>query len=89
MEKPCYGKPLEEHLTLSGREIAFPIEACVTVLLDCGLQEEVNLHCHYTHFSGFCILFHPETFIQILQSNTVTDIIKQIVVVLDLRLFKG
>ncbi|XP_067225672.1 rho GTPase-activating protein 44 isoform X3 [Chanodichthys erythropterus] len=40
VEKPCYGKPLEEHLTLSGREIAFPIEACVTVLLDCGLQEE-------------------------------------------------
>uniref|UniRef100_A0A8C1ZYV1 Rho GTPase activating protein 44 n=1 Tax=Cyprinus carpio TaxID=7962 RepID=A0A8C1ZYV1_CYPCA len=40
VEKPCYGKPLEEHLTLSGREIAFPIEACVTMLLDCGLQEE-------------------------------------------------
>uniref|UniRef100_A0A8C2EFN0 Rho GTPase activating protein 44 n=1 Tax=Cyprinus carpio TaxID=7962 RepID=A0A8C2EFN0_CYPCA len=44
VEKPCYGKPLEEHLTLSGREIAFPIEACVTMLLDCGLQEEVNMH---------------------------------------------
>lgn len=40
VEKPCYGKPLEEHLTLSGREIAFPVEACVTMLLDCGLQEE-------------------------------------------------
>ncbi|XP_055031769.2 rho GTPase-activating protein 44 isoform X2 [Misgurnus anguillicaudatus] len=40
VEKPCYGKPLEEHLCLSGREIAFPIEACVTMLLDCGLQEE-------------------------------------------------
>ncbi|XP_057214228.1 rho GTPase-activating protein 44 isoform X3 [Triplophysa rosa] len=40
VEKPCYGKPLEEHLSLSGREIAFPIEACVTMLLDCGLQEE-------------------------------------------------
>ncbi|XP_051529558.1 rho GTPase-activating protein 44-like isoform X2 [Myxocyprinus asiaticus] len=40
VEKPCYGKPLEEHLILSGREIAFPIEACVTTLLDCGLQEE-------------------------------------------------
>ncbi|XP_016144412.1 rho GTPase-activating protein 44 isoform X4 [Sinocyclocheilus grahami] len=40
VEKPCYGKPLEEHLTLSGREIAFPIEACVTMLLDYGLQEE-------------------------------------------------
>ncbi|XP_072567981.1 rho GTPase-activating protein 44-like isoform X6 [Paramormyrops kingsleyae] len=40
VEKPCYGKPLEEHLTISGREIAFPIEACVTMLLECGLQEE-------------------------------------------------
>ncbi|XP_061561341.1 rho GTPase-activating protein 44 isoform X4 [Phycodurus eques] len=39
-EKPCYGKPLEEHLELSGRDIAFPIEACVTMLLDCGMQEE-------------------------------------------------
>ncbi|XP_028332057.1 rho GTPase-activating protein 44-like isoform X8 [Gouania willdenowi] len=40
VEKPCYGKPLEEHLSLSGREIAFPIEACVTVLLECGIKEE-------------------------------------------------
>ncbi|XP_022518696.2 rho GTPase-activating protein 44 isoform X2 [Astyanax mexicanus] len=40
VEKPCFGKPLEEHLRLSGRDIAFPIEACVTMLLDCGLQEE-------------------------------------------------
>lgn len=43
MEKPCYGKPLEEHLALSGRDIAFPIEACVTMLLECGMQEEVNM----------------------------------------------
>ncbi|XP_060757680.1 rho GTPase-activating protein 44 isoform X6 [Neoarius graeffei] len=40
IEKPSYGKPLEEHLTLSGRDIAFPIEACVTMLLECGMQEE-------------------------------------------------
>ncbi|XP_023562119.1 rho GTPase-activating protein 44 isoform X3 [Octodon degus] len=40
VEKPSFGKPLEEHLTISGREIAFPIEACVTMLLECGLQEE-------------------------------------------------
>uniref|UniRef100_A0A672H9P6 Rho GTPase-activating protein 44 n=1 Tax=Salarias fasciatus TaxID=181472 RepID=A0A672H9P6_SALFA len=33
-------KPLEEHLALSGRDIAFPIEACVTMLLECGMQEE-------------------------------------------------
>ncbi|KAJ8246262.1 hypothetical protein GJAV_G00265600 [Gymnothorax javanicus] len=40
VEKPCFGKPLEEHLSLSGRDIAFPIEACVTMLLECGVQEE-------------------------------------------------
>ncbi|XP_041939892.1 rho GTPase-activating protein 44-like isoform X2 [Alosa sapidissima] len=40
VDKPCYGKPLEEHLALSGRDIAFPIEACVTMLLECGMQEE-------------------------------------------------
>ncbi|TRY86900.1 hypothetical protein DNTS_009021 [Danionella cerebrum] len=40
VEKPCFGRALDDHLNLSGREIAFPIEACVTTLLDCGLQEE-------------------------------------------------
>ncbi|XP_036857277.1 rho GTPase-activating protein 44 isoform X3 [Manis javanica] len=40
VEKPSFGKPLEEHLMISGREIAFPIEACVTMLLECGMQEE-------------------------------------------------
>ncbi|XP_034503174.1 rho GTPase-activating protein 44 [Ailuropoda melanoleuca] len=40
VEKPSFGKPLEEHLVTSGREIAFPIEACVTMLLECGMQEE-------------------------------------------------
>lgn len=42
VEKPSFGKPLEEHLMISGREIAFPIEACVTMLLECGMQEEVG-----------------------------------------------
>uniref|UniRef100_A0A8C8VKV0 Rho GTPase-activating protein 44 n=1 Tax=Pelusios castaneus TaxID=367368 RepID=A0A8C8VKV0_9SAUR len=40
IEKPSFGKPLDEHLAVSGREIAFPIEACVTMLLECGMQEE-------------------------------------------------
>ncbi|XP_041078286.1 rho GTPase-activating protein 44-like isoform X4 [Polyodon spathula] len=40
VEKPSYGKALEEHLSISCREIAFPIEACVTMLLECGMQEE-------------------------------------------------
>ena len=47
MEKPSFGKPLEEHLAVSGREIAFPVEACVTMLLECGMQEEVGpVSCH-------------------------------------------
>lgn len=33
---------MEEHLAISGREIAFPVEACVTMLLECGMQEEVG-----------------------------------------------
>uniref|UniRef100_A0A8C5CPK7 Rho GTPase activating protein 44 n=1 Tax=Gadus morhua TaxID=8049 RepID=A0A8C5CPK7_GADMO len=40
VEKPSFGKSLEDHLNISGREIAFPIEACVTMLLECGMQEE-------------------------------------------------
>uniref|UniRef100_A0A3P9N747 Rho GTPase-activating protein 44 n=1 Tax=Poecilia reticulata TaxID=8081 RepID=A0A3P9N747_POERE len=40
VEKPSFGKSLEEHLNISGREIAFPIEACVTMLLECGMEEE-------------------------------------------------
>uniref|UniRef100_A0A4W3JWC0 Rho GTPase-activating protein 44 n=1 Tax=Callorhinchus milii TaxID=7868 RepID=A0A4W3JWC0_CALMI len=40
IEKPSFGKSLEEHLTVSGRDIAFPVEACVTMLLECGMQEE-------------------------------------------------
>lgn len=51
VEKPSFGKSLEEHLNISGREIAFPIEACVTMLLECGMQEEVG-HTHtHTVFS--------------------------------------
>ncbi|XP_061433063.1 rho GTPase-activating protein 44-like isoform X1 [Lethenteron reissneri] len=38
--RPCYGQPLEEHLHLNRRDIAFPIEACVVALMDSGLQEE-------------------------------------------------
>lgn len=54
MEKPSFGKSLEEHLNISGREIAFPIEACVTMLLECGMQEEVEVtHTHrYTRHLG-------------------------------------
>lgn len=49
VEKPSFGKSLEEHLNISGREIAFPIEACVTMLLECGMQEEVEGTHTYTH----------------------------------------
>ncbi|XP_016341078.1 rho GTPase-activating protein 44-like [Sinocyclocheilus anshuiensis] len=55
VEKPCYGKLLEEHLTLSGREIAFPIEACVTMLLDYGLQEETFIWILHLYNLYICI----------------------------------
>lgn len=44
---------------LSGRDIAFPIEACVTMLLECGMQEEVrnnkcitSVRSHMTNAEG-------------------------------------
>lgn len=55
MEKPSFGKSLEEHLNISGREIAFPIEACVTMLLECGMQEEVDAQIRHT---GFLVQAH-------------------------------
>lgn len=50
-EKPAFGTPLEEHLKRSGREIALPIEACVMLLLETGMKEEVRVpwvpcRCH-------------------------------------------
>lgn len=41
MEKPAFGTGLDEHLKRSGREIALPIEACVMMLLETGMKEEV------------------------------------------------
>ncbi|XP_068071549.1 rho GTPase-activating protein 17b isoform X8 [Danio rerio] len=40
MEKPAFGTALEEHLKRTGREVALPIEACVMMLLETGMQEE-------------------------------------------------
>ncbi|XP_051570084.1 rho GTPase-activating protein 17-like isoform X3 [Myxocyprinus asiaticus] len=39
-EKPAFGTSLEEHLKRTSREIALPIEACVMMLLETGMQEE-------------------------------------------------
>ncbi|RXN02097.1 Rho GTPase-activating protein 17 [Acipenser ruthenus] len=41
-EKPAFGTALEEHLKRSSREIALPIEACVMMLLETGMKEEVG-----------------------------------------------
>lgn len=41
-EKPAFGTTLEEHLKRSNREIALPIEACVMMLLETGMKEEVR-----------------------------------------------
>ncbi|XP_058624540.1 rho GTPase-activating protein 17b isoform X3 [Onychostoma macrolepis] len=39
-EKPAFGTALEEHLKRTSREIALPMEACVMMLLETGMQEE-------------------------------------------------
>ncbi|KAG7222840.1 hypothetical protein INR49_016050, partial [Caranx melampygus] len=41
-EKPAFGTALEEHLKKSNREIALPIEACVMMLLETGMKEELE-----------------------------------------------
>ncbi|PSN49744.1 hypothetical protein C0J52_08486 [Blattella germanica] len=38
--KPMYGFPLEDHLRVTGRKVAFPIELCVCALLELGMEEE-------------------------------------------------
>ncbi|XP_071442292.1 rho GTPase-activating protein 44-like isoform X2 [Hetaerina americana] len=38
--KPVYGQPLKEHLRVTDRKIAFPIELCVCALLELGMEEE-------------------------------------------------
>ncbi|KAK7149715.1 hypothetical protein R3I94_009123 [Phoxinus phoxinus] len=42
--KKAFGTALEEHLKHTGREIALPIEVCVTMLQETGMQEE-GLFC--------------------------------------------
>ncbi|XP_076299361.1 rho GTPase-activating protein 44 isoform X1 [Lasioglossum baleicum] len=38
--KPVYGHPLEEHLRVTNRKIALPIQLCVSALLRLGMEEE-------------------------------------------------
>ncbi|CAK9803437.1 Rho GTPase-activating protein 17 [Anthophora quadrimaculata] len=38
--KPVYGFPLEEHLRVTNRKIALPIQLCVSALLRLGMEEE-------------------------------------------------
>lgn len=38
--EPVYGYPLEEHLRVTNRKIALPIQLCVSVLLRLGMEEE-------------------------------------------------
>jgi hypothetical protein len=37
-----YGVPLEEHLRVTGRDIALVLEVCVITLIEGGLDEEVS-----------------------------------------------
>lgn len=68
--KPVYGCPLEEHLQATGREIAFVIETCVSILYHEGLEEEglfriagsaaklKKLKVCFSHFSSTPALGH-------------------------------
>lgn len=38
--KPVFHLPLEEHLRVTNRKIAYPLELCVCVLLELGMEEE-------------------------------------------------
>ncbi|KAA8585057.1 hypothetical protein FQN60_003751 [Etheostoma spectabile] len=55
MEKPAFGMALEEHLKRSNREIALPMEACVMMLLETGMKEELKaaLDCSTSQLEEF------------------------------------
>lgn len=38
--KPIFGFPIEDHLRVTGRTIAYPIELCVCSLHELALEEE-------------------------------------------------
>lgn len=38
--KPVYGYPLDDHLRVTNRKIALPIQLCVSALLKLGMEEE-------------------------------------------------
>ena len=72
MEKPAFGTALEEHLKRSNREIALPLEACIMMLLETGMKEEVQmqkldpvvLSCYIrscSHQALTCVLGDPIT----------------------------
>ncbi|XP_063446296.1 SH3 domain-binding protein 1-like isoform X2 [Mytilus trossulus] len=41
--KPVYGLPLEEHLRVTGRDVALVIEACIVTIIEGGGMEEEGL----------------------------------------------
>ncbi|KAL1518052.1 hypothetical protein ABEB36_001735 [Hypothenemus hampei] len=38
--KKVFGVPLKEHLRVTGKRLAYPLEICITTLLDIGMHEE-------------------------------------------------
>lgn len=58
LEKPAFGTALEEHLKRSNRDIALPIEACVMMLLETGMKEEVGMADQKGNSpKSFCLFF--------------------------------
>ena len=56
MFRPVYGCPLQDHLRVNDREIAFVIEECCLYLLDNALEIEVNFS--YRFFAGSLRIAH-------------------------------
>ena len=57
MFRPVFGCPLEDHLRVNDREIAFVIEECVLYILDQALEVEVHiLSLFASHITCCCIL---------------------------------
>ena len=54
--KPVFGVPLEEHLRVTERKIAYPIELCVCALSELGMDEEGLFRVAGGQFKSLCVV---------------------------------
>ena len=65
-KRSTYGYPLEDHLVVTNREIASPIEACIVLLKEYAQREEVERLNKIT-FGSFQTSFFREFFVLLVQ----------------------